>query len=411
MKHLCLTFVIMMIGLLAGCANTTASSDVLNIDDLNDSSLTPITPIYFNESNTDNVNQSDDKNAEITIPDSTEYAICTAESAGCDPEKVKVMLLGDTDISPERVGKNNAKYLWKKDGMELIVDPNTFDITFSGDVCEMIREVFSRPTRGQDGNIELFENINEELDFCTPKDAARTVREKLLGIGVNVNEKADVYAFHKDDLQHVIDRECAEGVFYDPHSMFNESGPTPLKSYEVKKSDECYYIVFQAEYTGIPIYDGIVSYKTIKDVVVFHPTICAVFSEDGIVGLEIKDYRGNITRSEDVKTIVTCERASEQVAAKYRDVVGVERIAFDTIELEYVIQPNYVNNKINLDKARMSPAWVCTISVDRYQANKETGVEELMSQKETVLIDALTVLNALNAMSINPIAKPFPISR
>lgn len=45
---------------------------------------------------------------------------------------------------------------------------------------------------------------------------------------------------------------------------------------------------------------------------------------------------------------------------------------------------------MDLAKARMSPAWVCTITVDCYQMNKETGIEELVSQKETVLIDALT---------------------
>ena len=137
------------------------------------------------------------------------------------------------------------------------------------------------------------------------------------------------------------------------------------------------------------------SYKTIKDLTVFHPEIYAVYSAEGLVGLQINNYRGNITQDEKINQLITSETASERVAAKYRDVVGIEKITFDTIELEYVIQPNYIDGKMNMDKARMSPAWVCTITIDRYQTNKETGVEELMPQKETVLIDAQTGLEII----------------
>lgn len=397
MRQIYLTFVIaIMMGMLSGCANTTTSSDVVNIGDLNGSSLPPITPIYFNESNTGNVNQSSDKNAEITIPNSMEYAICTAEFVECDPEKVKTMLFGDVSITPERIGKDDAPgYSWEKDGMYLIVHPIGVNVEFTGDLAELIKSVFLRPNNRQNGNIDLFEHMNEQLDFCTPEEATQTVNEKLLEIGVHVGKKADVYALHQNDLQNIVDQECAKGFFYDPHSTFGGYEPKPLESYEVKKSDECYYIVFHEEYTGIPIYNDLVSYKTIKDLTVFHPEIYAVYSAGGLVGLQISNYRENITQDEKITQIITSEAASESVAAKYRDVVGIERITFDTIELEYVIQPNYVDGKTNLAKARMSPAWVCTITVDRYETNKETGVEELVPQKVTVLIDALTGLEII----------------
>ena len=238
MKRFYLAFVIAtMIGMLSGCSGTTRSaSDVVDIGDLNGSSLPQITPIYFNESNTGNVNPSDDKNAEITIPNSMEYAICTAECVDCDPEKIKNMLFGDVNITPKRIGKDDEPgYSWEKDGMYLIVHPIGFNVAFTGDLAELIKSVFSRPNKQKNGNIDLFEHVNEPLDFCTPEEATKIVSEKLLEIGVQVGKTADVYALHQNDMQQIVNQKCVDGQFYDPHSTFDEYGPKLLESYEVKK--------------------------------------------------------------------------------------------------------------------------------------------------------------------------------
>ena len=207
---------------------------------------------------------------------------------------------------------------------------------------------------------------------------------------VAVSDNADVYALHQDDLQKCINKRIEEQRFYDPKTSVKDITAKPLTSYTVDKSQECYYIVFNEEHDGISIYNQNFGYRTITDLTIFHPQIIAIYSSEGLVGLEIIEYRGEISNNERITQVITSESAAQVVAEKYADVAGVKQVEFDKLELMYVITPGIVDGKINILKAKMIPAWVCTINYTQWSMDKMTGDYADISYKATILIDAQT---------------------
>lgn len=391
-----LTLVLVM-RVLTGCsASNDQSVNFVDIGELTGGSLPEIPPINFggsdiisstSNSSSDDSSISNSSNTEINVPNALQYNICTVEYADYDPEKVKSELLGDIDVAPEITYNRSGKpiYFWKNDDLTLIVNSGSAMVSLTGDLMSMIEILFSKPNNRSNGNIDLYEHRNENLDFCTREDAIKNVTKKLEEIGVGVYEKADVYTLNQSDLQKVANKACADGTFYDFRS--NSKGEEKLlDSYTV----ECYYIVFNAEYNGIPIYDNPFSYQTLKDVTMFHPQIYAIYSVDGLVGLRVSNYRGTICVDDDVTQLISPESASQLAATKYAEVVGIDQIAFNKVELMYVFTPNTIDGKINVLKAKMIPAWVCTIEIRQQGYDRTTGQNGLVTSKDTILIDALS---------------------
>lgn len=313
------------------------------------------------------------------------------------------MLWGDVSITPEIDERhdryNNVDYKtyeWKKDDIRLHVNSHssTFDLT--SELSYVVGHIFSVPEENHDGNIEEYKRLNEPLDFCTPEQAVNDIRGKLAQCGFNVSAKPDIYALHQDEMQRMVDKRCAEGRFYASGASLKDPATKPLTSYPIEKSDECYYIVFNQEFNGVPIYNYYHSYKTIKDLTVFHPEITALYSSDGLMGLYVDEYRGKITESEKVTQLITPQSAVQAVTAKYSD-MGASKVEFDKVELMYVITPNTIDGKINLLKAKLIPAWVCTVYYTIWTTNKRpdgsggiTVGEGYYTSKATILIDAVT---------------------
>lgn len=407
MKRLKIVLALVLVMMvLTGCsAGNDQSMNFVDIGDLTGGSLPEIPPINFGGSDiisSTSYSSLDDSSignsfpveekpnaTEINVPNALQYNICTAEYTDYDSEKVKSVLLGDIDVAPEITynRSGNPIYFWKNDDLTLIVNSGSAMVSLTGDLMSMIEILFSRPNDRSNGNIDLYEHRNENLDFCTREDAIKDVKKKLEEIGVGVYEKADVYTLNQSDLQKVANKACADGTFYDFRS--NSKGEEKLlDSYTVEKSEECYYIVFNAEYNGIPIYDNPFSYQTLKDVTMFHPQIYAIYSVDGLVGLRVSNYRGTISMNENVTQLISTESASQLVATKYAEVVGIDQIAFDKLELMYVFTPNSIDGKINVLKAKMIPAWVCTIEIRQQGYDRTTGQNGLITSKATILIDA-----------------------
>ena len=420
-------------GVFSGCSGSTETApSYVDVEDLNSGSLPEIPPIYFgenssrsntetkpsdsmgdnsnstsdtqsaktdsetsteNSSNTTSTPQNDDKYAEIIIPTAGEYNVCTAEFSVFDPEKVKTALLGNVELTPEIRHFSNSEYpeyIWNNDNISLDVDNRYQTVKLSGDLSSLIRYIIVLPTHNSNGNIDEFERRNDDLDFCTREQAVKSVKNTLSKMDVAVSDNANVYSFHQGDLQNYINKRIEEQRFYDPKTSVKDTTAKPLTSYTVDKSQECYYIVFNEEHDGIPIYNQYFGYRTITDLTIQHPEIIAIYSSDGLVGLEIYRYRGKISNGEKITQVITSESAAQVVAEKYADVVGIQQVDFDKLELMYVITPGIVDGKINVLKAKMIPAWVCTINYTQWSMDKMTGGYADISYKSTILIDAQT---------------------
>ncbi len=338
------------------------------------------------------------KTAEVVIPKTSEYGVYIAEHCEFDPEKVKTAILGDVSITPEITENRDSHtnedykiYTWKKDDIVLWVNCRSWSFDLTSELSYVADHILYKPNKNHDGNIEAFKRLDEPLDFCTPEQAVNDIRGKLTQCGINVSANADVYALHQDEMQRMVDELCAEGHFYDLEETRKGLDAKPLTSYTVDKSEECYYIVFNEEFGGVPIYNYIHNFETINGLDILPPEITAVYSSDGLMGLMVNHYRGKITESEKVTQLITPQSAVQAVTAKYSD-IGASKVEFDKVELMYVLTPNTIDGKINALKAKLTPAWVCTVyytiwTTDKRQAE---GVKSYVTSKETVLIDAVT---------------------
>lgn len=120
------------------------------------------------------------------------------------------------------------------------------------------------------------------------------------------------------------------------------------------------------------IYNDALYYKTIKDLAIFHPTITAIFSADGLCELKVNEYRS-----------INC-------GEKYKDVVGIEKIEFDEMALMYVMTPISENGKINLNKTNLTLAWVCTVKMTEFKYDRKTNAQTAVVIRKDVFIDAQT---------------------
>ena len=137
------------------------------------------------------------------------------------------------------------------------------------------------------------------------------------------------------------------------------------------------------------IYNDALYFKTIKDLAIFHPTITAIFSADGLCELKVNEYR-SIKCGEKISRLISPETAAKIVGEKYKDVVGIEKIEFDEMALMYVMTPISENGKINLNKTNLTLAWVCTVKMTEFKYDRKTNAQTAVVSRKDVFIDAQT---------------------
>lgn len=330
--------------------------------------------------------------AEIEIPTSGDYYCATAAIYKYDTEKVKNMFFGSSDVTDntQHYSDREPIYMWKNEDKELCISNDDAALEYTSDLSKLVNILFSVPT--QNTEEKNFIHIGDELDFSTRSEAVNSVSNILSELGIYVSEKADIYALCQSDMQSIIDEECAKGEFY----LFDDEwNRIPINSYTFQKNQECYYISFNAEWNNIPIYNNALYYMSIKDLAIFHPTITAIYSSEGLVGLKVSEYRSVIHQGEKISSLISPEAAAQVVGEKYKDVVGIEKISFNKMSLMYVLAPISENGKINLQETTMSPAWVCTVEMTEYKYDRKTGTQAAVTSQKDILIDAQTGLEII----------------
>lgn len=402
--------IILLIGALSGCANNEKTElERVDVNDLATASKPEIPPIVFSEnggsktsnstavgestSNLDGDNSTSNGNSaidtEIMIPTSSDYYSAVAEPVEFDAEKVKSIFFGNADVTDNTISRpdRNPIYAWEYEDKELSVCNDDATLDYTSDAATSINIIFGPPIQGNKGNADLFTHSGDNLDFCTRDEAIKAVSDTLSELGISVYNKATVYSLCQSDMQAVVDEECAKGKFY----QFNDEWQRILvTSYTVQKNQECYYIVFNADWNGIPIYNGNLYYRTIKDLVIFQPKITAIYSAEGLIELRIMEYYSITEQGEKISQLISPEAAAQVVGEKYKDVVGIEKISFDKMSLMYVLTPYTENGKINSHKVNLTPTWVCTVEMTEYTYDRETGTQASVTSQTDIFIDAQT---------------------
>ena len=414
------TAFVMVVGMLSGCSgNANRELDYIDTSELATFSKPNIPPIVFGESDSmgidfstnkgedisnwannsfssadNSITNSSSANTEFAVPTSGDYYSATTEIMEYDAEKVKSVILGNVAVTNNTITYPDRApiYVWNYEDKELYVSNDNACVDYTSSLSTSINIIFEPPAQENDGNAKKFPHIGDDLDFCTRSEAAKFVSNTLLNLGVSVSEEVDIYALCQGDMQAVVDEECAKGEFYQFDSEWQR---IPVDSYTVRKNQECYYMVFNAEWSGVPIYNDTLYYMTIKDLAIFHPTITAIYSADGIAELRISEYRSIVGQGEKITHLISPETAAQAVGEKYKDVVGMEEISFDKMSLMYVLTPYSENGKIVSYKTNMIPAWVCTIKMTEYTYDRETGTQAPVTSYTNILIDAQTGLEII----------------
>ncbi len=383
------------IGTLSGCSsNEMIELERVDVDVLATASKSEIPPIVFSEGNAPEVsdsasNDNSSINTEIKISTSSDYYSAVAEPMKFDAEKVKSIFFGNADVIDNTINRPDGDpiYIWKYEDKELSFINDEAILDYTSNLATSINIIFGPPIQGHKGNAHLFEHRNDDLDFCTKDEAIKAVSDTLSKLGISVYNEATIYSLHQSDMQDVVDAECAKGNFY----QFDEEWRRiPVSSYTVQKNQECYYIVFNADWNGIPIYNGDLYYKTIKDLVIFQPKISAIYSAEGLIELRVEQYHSITKQGERISKLISSKAAAQVVGEKYRDVVGIEKISFDKMSLMYVLTPYTENGKINSSKVTLTPAWVCTVAMTEYTYDRATGTKASVTSYKDIFIDAQT---------------------
>ena len=145
MKHKGIT-VLALIVVLSGCTSASDNSGI----DINDLSEQYSSEIKIDE------NSSIKVDAEVIVPQNPHLCVYSASFMDYDIEKVKSILLKDTDSEPETTTLKNGDiiYTWIGETERLSIDKTS--IWFESELSDFILNVFLPPTRKGKTNADLF---------------------------------------------------------------------------------------------------------------------------------------------------------------------------------------------------------------------------------------------------------------
>lgn len=321
-------------------------------------------------------------NADVTVPQATSYGVYYSYTESCSEAKaleIKQILPVDQKakytVTNSRNGNN---YHWRTDDSEipkLVINGYSSDITFDSELAWYIRYwVFDPPNPGKVTNIKFFEQ--RDLDFCTREKAVKTVTDILDKLEISVCPNPEIYSLDVKGLEKATAAIIEE---------------LPAREEDMKKADkslECYYIRFNAEFGGIPIYNKMINYDTF-DGFMNNPEITAIVSANGLEYLYISRYPRKNELKNSVTTLIPAQSAAQKVVDKYGDIANTS-VMIDKIELMYI---NDILDKKEIAErngaVKLTPAWVC--SGTKWETLSKPGFGTWENEKHfEMLIDAVT---------------------
>ncbi len=381
----------------------TSSKATIDVDSISDGetsskATTDVDPISKDSSTNNPIKENSNSgegtesgsiavNADVTIPSQSSYGIygvSFAKMSESDAFKIKNILWEgiaekyddvEYEVVKSRYGEN---YIWSNKSIRLGIGSYNSRISMNSEFSGFILNVFYPPTVNSATNVKSFEQC--DLDFCTRKDAIEAVLEILEQIDVKVYDDPDVYSLNQRDLKNAANETLKK------YPSIKDSGTFPTT---IDSKYECYYIRFNAQYNGVPIYNQMINFKTIPDYFINNPEIEAIYSSEGLKYLQISNYPYQINLEKEVTELISAEDAARIAVDKYKDVKTSSSISIDKVDLMYVYTPTVKSDITSGEySAMMTPSWVCSGTL-RYNTVNSDDADKI-ELKNDIIIDAVT---------------------
>ncbi|MCH5209253.1 MAG: hypothetical protein J1F04_10225, partial [Oscillospiraceae bacterium] len=286
--------------------------------------------------------------------------------------EIKQKLMGDIDAEFIKVDSHgDYNYIWETEDISLVVRGGAGSFAIDGDYAIFINDIFGPPRPGSQSNADHFTQC--ELDFCTREQAVNAVAEILAELEVSVADDPEVFSIALPDLLNEAEYNRVN------HPYWAENYPEVIG-----KEYECYYIKFNAELGGVPIYNELINYTTVPDLITGNPEIKAIYSADGLKYLYVDMYPVGFELAEEITKLVSAEDAAQLAVSKYADVAGQTAVNIDKITLMYVFLL-----KGNDPSVKFVPAWICSGTIRAVSTERgKTPIESI--KKLDIIIDART---------------------
>lgn len=313
--------------------------------------------------------------ADVTVAQGAAYGVyypIFKSFSEAEAFEIKQKLLGDIDAEFIKVDAHgDYNYIWETGDTSLVVRAGAGSFDISGDYAVFINNIFGPPTPGRQSNADHFTQC--ELDFCTREQAVNAVVEILVELEVSVADDPDIYSISLSDLLNEVE---FDRVNYPSWAMEYPD--------VIGKEYECYYIKFNAECGGVPIYNEMINYTAVPDLITGNPEITAIYSANGLQYLYVDMYPVDFELAEEITKLVSAENAAQIAVSKYVDVAGQMAVNIDKITLMYVFLP-----KGNDISAKFVPAWVCSGTIKEVVTGRgSTPIESV--ERLDIIIDART---------------------
>lgn len=313
--------------------------------------------------------------ADVTVTQGAKYGVyypTFKTYSEAEAFEIKQKLLGDTNAEFIKVDAHgDYNYIWETGDISLVVHGGAGSFDINGDYAVFINNIFGPPRPGSQSNADHFTQC--ELDFCTREQAVNAVAEILAELGVNVADDPETYSISLPDLLTEVEYDRVNNPFW------AENYPEVIG-----KKYECYYIKFNAELGGIPIYNEMINYRTVPNLATGNPEITAIYSANGLQYLYVDMYPASFELAEEITELVSAEDAAQIAVSKYVDVAGQTAVNIDKITLMYVFLP-----KGNDPSTKFVPAWICSGTIREVSTERGPIPTESVERLD-IIIDART---------------------
>ena len=278
--------------------------------------------------------------ANVHIPTDFNYeqeAIGKGKLGNFDSDKVKELLMKDTK-SVETAEEDGELFYEGEDGSYLDVYPMEGYISYYTAQASYIEQTLRYGEGISSNNLDRYSQ-EEDLPFETRTDVIHNIRSQMKEIGIDLGENYKCYALDHETMEE-------EEIAYDNIGEASEEA----KKVEWTQEDDCYYIVFDMECEGRPLYmDGYGDFEDGKGM--DQSEISFIYSKNGFEEITIMNYYAIEDVGENI-SVITLEDALEALKSKYDSVILTTDITIKDIRLQYV--PVYETK----NSCTIEPVWV-----------------------------------------------------
>lgn len=245
------------------------------------------------------------------------------------------------------------------------------DLYIYSEFYDAISPVFNTNRIDPNMNMELF-HTNKQFSFATVEQAKKTIHSTLKELGIEVDDKYDVYSLDYQTMQKeekkLLNKVDVKGKQYQPKGSWSEA-------------DNCYYFSFRQKIGNIP-FSGVTDDQLYSGTQSYGSEIAVVVSKKGIQYLSASPM-WQATQDKDVtQDIKPVETALETIKQKYENIILKDPVK--VVKAEFCYLPVVKKQ----GQATLTPVWQVTVAQTEDASKDGSGKKEVVTTQ--VFINAIT---------------------